>query len=130
MIYELLTVQLIVRTRAFVSKTNTATAIWNPSNPSPFRRWVRPDPIGFTRFLIRPLGYGPIDGSAGFCVETSDPLELLDGPIQFDVFGQFHRYIPRVLTRLSDPDTGYPIDSTTLPIGGYGWIVGGQWRFE
>ena len=64
-------------------------------------------------------------------IETADPLNLLDGPIQFDIYGQYHAYLPRFLPHGSDePAAGFPTVGDGFPIGGYGWVVGGQWRFE
>lgn len=68
--------------------------------------------------------------SAGVSLETADPLKLLNGPLQFDLFGQFHGYMARSLARQSaEPKAGYPVDSSEILIGGTGWLVGGQWRF-
>ena len=69
--------------------------------------------------------------SVGGGVEFWDPFHLVDGPVRFDVFGQYHILARGVLTRSSsEPRAGYPVEGSTIPYGGNIVVVGGQWSFH
>ena len=88
---------------------------------------VKPPDIGISALLDTDR----VMASAGLNVQTEDPLGLLQGPIQFDLYGQFHGYMPRVLPHESEePKAGFPTVGNNLPVGGTGWDIGGQWQFE
>ena len=64
-------------------------------------------------------------------VETWDPFELVDGPVAFDVFFQYHTLADGVLDRRTDvPRAGYPIAQTGVPYGGSVVVFGGEWRIQ
>ena len=56
-----------------------------------------PTPLGSQGSDSALLDTDRVMASLGLSVETADPLQLLGGPIQFDLFGQFHGYLPRFL---------------------------------
>ena len=67
----------------------------------------------------------------GAGVETQDPLQLLNGPIRFDLFSQFHGFPNRFLPHQSDtPEAGFPVEESGFPIGGFQFVAGAQWGFE
>lgn len=69
--------------------------------------------------------------AAGIGFETWDPWELVDGPVRFDVFAQYHTLLPSTLAHNSDvPAEGFPIDGAGIPIGGQLLVVGGSWGFD
>ena len=67
----------------------------------------------------------------GTGAEVWDPFELTDGPVRLDLYGQFHRMQIGSLDRPTDsPQPGYPITTSSLPIGGTVVVLGGEWSFE
>lgn len=69
--------------------------------------------------------------SLGAGVETWDPFELTDGAVRLDAFLQIQTLAQRTLPHASDtPTAGYPINATSIPVGGSLIAFGGQWSFE
>lgn len=67
----------------------------------------------------------------GTGVEVWDPFALVDGPVRLDLFGQYHVLAASALPRATDvPRAGYPINATSLPIGGSILVGGVQWSFD
>ncbi|MBT3224092.1 MAG: hypothetical protein HN348_33910, partial [Proteobacteria bacterium] len=68
----------------------------------------------------------------GAGVEHWDPFKLVDGPVRYDLFFQYHSLVHATLPHDSGEDftRGYPIDYTALPIGGKILVVGGQFGFD
>lgn len=67
--------------------------------------------------------------AAGLGFVHGDPLELVEGPLTVEVWGQVHP-IARGTLQLPETDPprpGAPIDGAPLPIGGALWALGGQW---
>lgn len=73
-----------------------------------------------------------IQVTLGAGVEFHDPFELVDSPVWFNVFGQYHALGSATLPRSTDvPRAGFPVDgSGGIPIGGSLVLVGGEWGFE
>jgi len=72
-----------------------------------------------------------IQVTLGAGVEFHDPLELVDAPVWFDLYGQLHTLGSTTLPRQTDvPRAGFPVDGAGIPIGGTLVVVGGEWGFE
>ncbi len=68
----------------------------------------------------------------GSGLEHWDPFALVDGPVRYDIFFQWHSLASTTLLRSSEtPTPGFPVDPKAgLPIGGNIVVLGGQWGFE
>jgi hypothetical protein len=67
----------------------------------------------------------------GLGFETHDPFELNDGPVRIDVFGQRHLLASASLPHASDePEAGFPVTASAIPVGGSIWVFGGQFGFD
>ncbi len=67
----------------------------------------------------------------GAGVEFWDPFELVDSPVRFDAFFQYHALASGSLQRESiDPRAGYPVGTGSLPMGGHILVAGGEWSFD
>ncbi|TVQ89606.1 MAG: hypothetical protein EA397_14620 [Deltaproteobacteria bacterium] len=64
-------------------------------------------------------------------LEVYDPFDLVDGPVRLDLFGQLHRIGNGALPRSTDvPRAGFPVEGTSIPIGGQIVMIGAQWGFD
>jgi len=68
----------------------------------------------------------------GAGLEHWDPFQLVDEPVRWDMFAQYNALASGPFQRDSEgePLAGYPIDSTSIPVGGNIIVVGGQWGFD
>lgn len=67
----------------------------------------------------------------GAGVEFWDPFELVDSPVRFDAFFQYHALAAGSLQRETiDPRAGYPVGTSSLPMGGHIIVAGAEWSFD
>lgn len=69
--------------------------------------------------------------SLGAGLEHFDPFQLVDGPVRYDLYAQYHLLARGLLPRSADqPTAGYPVDAEALPIGGHIFVFGIEWGFD
>ena len=70
--------------------------------------------------------------AVGAGVEHGTPLHILEGPIHWDVFFQYHQLARGELERpaIEEPVAGYPVDAAPLEIGGSIYAAGLQWSVD
>jgi hypothetical protein len=67
----------------------------------------------------------------GAGAEVHDPFDLVDGPVRLDLFAQLHRIGESSLPRAAEvPTAGFPVQGSSIPIGGSLAVVGAQWGFD
>jgi long-subunit fatty acid transport protein len=68
----------------------------------------------------------------GAGLEHWDPFALVDGPVRYDLFFQYHSLASTTLLRSADtPTPGFPVDPKIgVPVGGNIIVFGGQWGFD
>ncbi|MFK7929154.1 MAG: OmpP1/FadL family transporter [Myxococcota bacterium] len=72
-----------------------------------------------------------IQATVGAGIEFHDPIKLVDAPVWFDIYGQYHALGNATLPRSTDvPKAGFPVDGNGIPIGGDMVLVGIEWGFE
>lgn len=112
-------------------------------------RWDFPGPMRYLRLRVRGgFGWEPtpllhqgentslLDSdrtlfSLGAGAEVWDPFALVDGPVRVDGFFQYHILAEDSLHReATEPTPGYPVDATSIPIGGSIYLLGAEASFE
>jgi hypothetical protein len=69
--------------------------------------------------------------TTGLGVRHWDPFDLIFGEVRTNFFAQLHGLFGASLARqASTPTPGYPVDVSTLPIGGTIVVLGGQVSFD
>ena len=90
-----------------------------------------PTPLGSQGSDSALLDTDRVMASLGPSVETADPLQLLAAPFSLIHLVNSTATYPGFLPHETEiSKAGFPVDSTAFPIGGIGWVVGGQWHFE
>lgn len=92
--------------------------------------WV-PSPLRAQSANSAFLDSDRIQATVGAGVEFHDPLELVDAPVWFDLYAQYHSLRSATLPRSTDvPRAGFPVDGSGIPMGGQMVVIGGEWGFE
>jgi hypothetical protein len=69
--------------------------------------------------------------TTGLGIRHWDPFDLIFGEVRTNLFAQLHGLMAASLARqASSPTAGYPVDVSTLPIGGTIFVLGGQVSFD
>lgn len=69
--------------------------------------------------------------AGGLSAEFWDPFRLVNGPVRFAAFFQYHRLLNASLPRASDtPRAGYSVDGSSIPVGGSILLIGGELGFD
>ena len=69
--------------------------------------------------------------TTGLGIRHWDPFDLVYGEIRTHLFAQIHGLTGASLPRMtSTPRAGFPMDASTIPIGGQIFVLGGQVSFD
>jgi len=90
-----------------------------------------PTPLGEQGVTSSMIDTDRLYGTVGLGVETMDPLNLINAPVKFDLFGQGHLLTSGALVReATEPTPGYPREGTQIPYGGFIGVFGAQIGFD